>query len=183
MWKCQMPRTMTGGRISPGPDSPQLTRPVSPPIISQLVYIMFGLYSSPSSPAFKSLQAPTMLPFPLSVPHIIQPTTQESNGQRMSSSSPIAVNSASAVWFPFVSKHLGAVLPLAARQSTSYFWLLMSSCGFFVFFSLSFPFLWCSNAGSFASVCSFEHARSHLRTTHVEITGIQRFDYATAPLT
>ena len=24
-----------------------------------------------------------------------------------------------------------------------------------------------------------KHARSHLRTTHVEITGIQRFDYAT----
>lgn len=144
------------------------------PVMFYNIWIIF----QPFLAYFRISSSPIVLPFPLLVPHIIQPTTQESNSQRMSSSSPIAVNSASAIWFPFVSKHLGAVLPLAARQSTSYFWLLMSSC---VLFFL--PSLWSSNAGSFASVCSFEHARSHLRTTHVEITGIQRFDYATAPLT
>lgn len=58
-----------------------------------------------------------MPPHPLSVPQMMQPVMQESNGRRMCSSSLVTAISTSAVWFPFVSKHPEAVLLLTAQRS------------------------------------------------------------------
>lgn len=70
-------------------------------------------------PAFKFLQTPSCTPSPIPLePHVMQPVRQESNGRRMCSSSLVTASSTSAVWFPDVSKHPGAVLLLAAQRST-----------------------------------------------------------------
>ncbi len=135
-WRCQMPRTMTGGQISPGPGSQQLTRPVS------LILILFlncnnllRISRSLLACFFKFLQTPSCSPSPTSVPHMTQPVTQESKGGRMCSFCLVTASSTSAVWLPFVSKHLGAVLLLAAR------WPMLLTFNEFLIFAMLPPLL------------------------------------------
>ena len=170
-----MPRIMTGGQINLGPGWQQLTRPVSLPLILQLNWDNLETIPGSLLACFQISPNTIMHPSPPSPipsePHVMQPVRQESNGRRMCSSSLVTASSTSAVWFPDVSKHPGAVLLLAAQQST----LLTFNESLIIFF-------FCGEAmlPPFALMLrGSEHARSHLRTTHVEITGIQRFDYAT----
>lgn len=163
MWRCRMPRTMTGGLISRGPDSLQLTRPVT------CIFFFFTLITS--SLPLKKIKKTRVFKHQ----HDSSPSSYDSgsnSGEESNSPEDDFLKFYLSCLVTSVGKHPGAVLLLNAQQP-----ILVT------FNEFPPPPHGAAMPDPFALVCGSEHIRSHLRTTQAEITGISAlcFRYATSP--